>query len=75
MGGYFWDGSVGRGRFIESCWGNIRERVHWGELGIDGEKILGWICVESVCIGSWMGNRRERDHWGDLGLVGWIILE
>jgi len=28
---------------IGSCWGNRREGDHWGDLGIDGWKILGWI--------------------------------
>ena len=28
---------------IGSCWGNRRERDHWGDLGVDGWIILGWI--------------------------------
>ena len=28
---------------IGSCWGNRRERDHWGGLGVDGWIILGWI--------------------------------
>jgi len=28
---------------IGSWWGNRREGDHWGELGIDGWIILGWI--------------------------------
>ena len=31
-----------RGR-IGSWWGNRRERVHWGDLGVDGWIILEWI--------------------------------
>ena len=28
---------------VGSCWGNRRERDHWGDLGADGWIILGWI--------------------------------
>ena len=28
---------------IGSCWGNRREGDHWGDLGVDGWMILGWI--------------------------------
>jgi len=24
-------------------WGNRRERDHWGDLGVDGRIIIGWI--------------------------------
>ena len=28
---------------IGSCWRNRRERDHWGDPGVDGWIILGWI--------------------------------
>jgi len=38
-------GAYGRGErgCIESWWGNRREGDHWGDLGVDGWIILGWI--------------------------------
>jgi len=33
----------GRGEgYTGFCWGNLRERDHWGEPGIDGRVILRW---------------------------------
>ena len=32
-----------RGGGIGSCWGNRMEGNHWGDLGLDGWIILGWI--------------------------------
>ena len=28
---------------IGSCWGNLREGDNWGDVGVDGWIILGWI--------------------------------
>jgi hypothetical protein len=42
-----WAGSVARMGKGEACtwfwWGNLRERDRWGDPGIDGRIILGWI--------------------------------
>jgi len=39
---------------IESCWGNRREGARWGDLGVDGWIILGWISKRwDVCV--WIG--------------------
>ena len=55
-----------------SLWGNRRERDHWGDLGVDGWIILGWICEESgvyrVLVGKQEGKRplgRPRRRWVD----------
>jgi len=37
-----------------SCWGNRREGDHWGDLGVDGWMILGWIC-RRWDVGIWTG--------------------
>ena len=39
---------------IGSCWGNRRERDHWGDLGVDGWKILGWIS-RRLDVAIWTG--------------------
>ena len=39
---------------IGSCWGNRRGGDHWGDLGIDGWIILGWIS-RSWDVGIWTG--------------------
>jgi len=42
-----WGGHVARMSEERGCiwswWGNRRERDHWGDLGVDGWIILGWI--------------------------------
>jgi len=41
-------------RCIGSCWGNRREGDHWGDLGVDGWLILGWIS-RRWDVGIWSG--------------------
>ena len=36
-------------------WGNLRERDHWGDPGIDGRKILRWI-FRKWDVGVWNGS-------------------
>jgi hypothetical protein len=36
---------LGRGEACTRFWsGNLRERDHWGDPGVDGKIILRWIC-------------------------------
>jgi len=39
---------------IGSCWGNWREGDHWGDLGVDGWIIIGWIS-KRWDVGIWTG--------------------
>jgi len=55
---------VRRSGCIGSWWGNRRERVHWGDLGVDG-----WIILERISrrwdVGIWTGL-----GWSRIGTVG-----
>jgi hypothetical protein len=45
---------------IGFCWGNLRERGHWGDPDVDGRIVLGWIFTkwdEGVGYGlDWAGS-------------------
>jgi len=45
---------VRRGGCIGSWWGNRREGDHWGDVGVDGWIILGWIS-RRWDVGIWTG--------------------
>jgi len=49
-----WHVWVRRGGCIGSWWVNWREGDNWGDLGIDGWKILGWISRRGD-VGIWTG--------------------
>ena len=51
---------VRRGGRIGSWWGNRRERDHWGDLGVDGWIILGWISRRWDV--DWIGLAQDRDR-------------
>ena len=68
-----WAGHVARmvkGDVCTGCWwGNVRERDHLEDPGLDGR--MGHVArmvKGEVYTGSWRGNGRERDHLEDLGV-------
>jgi len=49
---------------IRYCWRNRREGDHWGDLGVDGWIILGWIFRRWECgYMDWIGLAQDRDRW------------
>ena len=46
----------GRKRCVQGFgWGNLRERDHWGDQGVDGRIILRWIFRKREgVVGSWL---------------------
>ena len=45
-------------------WGNVRERDHLGEPGVDGRIILRWIFRKLGCEGmDWIELAHDRDRW------------
>jgi hypothetical protein len=45
-------------------WGNLRERHHLGDLGVDGSITLRWILNEVGCGGvDWIELIQDRDSW------------
>jgi len=44
-------------------WGNRREGDHWGDLGVDGRIILGWISRRwDLGYMDWIGLVQDRDR-------------
>jgi hypothetical protein len=63
-----WAGHVARMGEGEVCtgfwWGNLRERDRWGDPGVDGRIMLGWIFKElDVGVGTGLG-------WLRIGIRG-----
>ena len=62
-----WRVWVRRGGCIGSWWGNRMERDHWGDLGVDGWIILGWISRKWE-VGMWTGLGWPRIETGGVRL-------
>jgi len=54
----------GRGEaYTRFWWGNLRERDHLGDPGVDGRIIVRWI-QEVGCRGmDWIELAQDRDRW------------
>jgi len=68
-----WREWVRRGWCIGTWWGSRRERAHWGDLGVDGWLILGWIS-KRWDVGIWTGLGWPRIEKGG-GRVVKTLLE
>jgi hypothetical protein len=57
--------AVGEGRGVyRVCWGNLMERDHWGDPGLDGRIVLRWI-LRKWDVGVWTGL-----SWFRIGIGG-----
>jgi len=53
--GVAWSFYGGETRYIQGfCWGNLRERVHLEDPGVDGIAILRWL-FRRWDVGTWTG--------------------
>ena len=44
-------------------WGNLKERDHWGDQGVDGTIIVRWVFSKWNGGMDWMKLAQDRDLW------------
>jgi hypothetical protein len=55
---------MGKGEVCTGCWwGILRERDRWGDPGVDGRIMLGWIQEVGCGCEDWIGMAKDRDTW------------
>jgi hypothetical protein len=59
---------MGSGRRVQGFGlGNLRERDHWGDTGVDGRIILRWLFMKWDVGGmDWIELAQDRDRWRTL---------
>jgi len=59
-----WVWHVARETYTGFWWGNLKERVHLGDPGVDGSLLLRWILRKWDVGGmDWIELAQDRDRW------------
>jgi len=59
-----WVGHEARETYIVFWWGNLKEREHLGDPGVNGSLLLRWILRMSDVGGmDWIELAQDRDRW------------
>jgi len=65
-----WAGLIARVGRGETCtrfwWGNLREREHWGDPGVDGDNNKTYLQEVGCGCLDWIELVRDRDRWWTL---------